>query len=302
MTDLDSLARRQHSLLTTPQLRSAGLTDKQIRVRIERGDLIRVRSQVLRTMGGPVTRHQAWLAAILAAESDCVLSHGSAAVLWGFRGFADASNDAVHLLTTEGRPRLAGVRAHMTKFLPGHHRTRVDRIPVTSAARTLVDACGLVSLRALEWSVDDAIRNETLHLPKLVRCAQEVPFSGRRKLRPIRLVLADRVPGYNPGDSKEEFDVLRVLKRAGFPLPVQHFKIILEGKTLELDYAWPETKHCLEYQGKKWHDMKSDFDRDYSRFRLIQRSEWTPWPLTKATTPNELCAIAAIATARLQAA
>lgn len=302
LNDLDRLARRQHSLVTTAQLRSTGLSDKQIRVRIERGDLIRVRTNVLRMRGGPITRRQAWLAAVLAAEVPCVLGHGSAAALWGFRGFDDASDDAIHLLTTGCRPHLHGVRAHHTLFLPDHHITRVDSIPVTNAARTLIDACGLVSPIRLERAIDDALRHKSLHLPKLVRAVEEVPRSGRRRSRPIRLALAARVPGYDPGGSAEELDVMEVLKRTGLPLPSQQVRVRLEGHEFVLDYAWKGSMHCLEHLGKHWHAMKSDFDRDYERFRILQRGGWTPWPLTATTTANELRAIQTIATAALLAA
>lgn len=303
MNTLDRLAQRQHSLLTPSQLRSSGLSDKQIQIRVGRGELIRVRCNALRTRGAPETREQAWLAAVLAAQSVCVVGHATAAELWRFRGFEGASDDAIHLLTTETRPKLRGVRAHHTTFLPDHHRTKVRRIPVTNAARTLIDVCGLVPPHHLGRAIDDALRRKSLHLPKLVRCAEEVPWSGRRRIRPIRMALAERVPGYDPGGSAEELDVLEVLRRTGFPLPVQRYRVRIEGKLYELDYAWPDTKHCLEYQGKHWHQMVTDFDDDYERMRRLQRNAWTVWPLTKnKTSPNELCAIQAIACARIVAA
>lgn len=305
MTDLhnlDHLARRQHSLLTTRQLNAAGLSNSQVQRLVQRGELIRVRRGVMRTMGGPITREQSWMAATLAAEGECLLSHGCAAALWDFRRLAHAADGGIDLLTDGPRPGLAGVRAHMTRHLPDRHRTRRNHIPVTSAARTLIDTCGLISFVGFERTVDTAMRQKKLRLPDLARCAEEVPLSGRRRIRPVKLLLAGRVKGYDPGGSNEELDVLRTLKRAGFPLPVQQYRVELEGRTMYLDFAWPETMHCLEYQGKHWHDMKSDFDRDYERFRILQRSPWTPWPLTKSTSANELCAIGEIACADLLAA
>ncbi|MBI2170285.1 MAG: type IV toxin-antitoxin system AbiEi family antitoxin domain-containing protein [Actinobacteria bacterium] len=300
---LDRLAQKQHSLLTTAQLGSVGLTRHQIERLVRLGHLIPVRPRVYRTLGGEVTRRQAWHAAVLASQADCVLSHACATVLWGLRGFDRLDLDAIDLLTTDVRPKVAGVRAHLTKFLPGHHRTKVDHIPVTSVARTLVDACGLLPFPRYERAIDDALRRQLVTLPGLTRCAHEVPFSGRRKIRPVRLALAERVPGYDPGGSNEELDVLRILKRAGYPLPVQQFRVRLEGRAFELDYAWPDTMHCLEHLGKHWHEQKTDFDDDYRRFRILQRGGWTVWPLTKGkTTPNEICAIAAVASAPSRAA
>lgn len=298
---LDSLARRQHGLVTVDQLHGAGFGRRAILTSISAGRFIRVRPRVLRIAGTDVTRRQTWLAAVLSARAGVVLSHGCAAALWCFRGFPDP--EVIDLLTTgQVRPQMTGVRAHFTKQLPDHHRTKVTHIPVTSAARSLVDACGLVPFPLFERALDDLLRRNALRLPVLAKCAEEVPVPGRRKISPVRRALAERVPGYNPGGSDAELDVLRGLRRAGLPLPVQQYRVELEGKTFVLDYAWPETKHCLEYQGKAWHAMASDFHRDYERFRILQRHGWRPWPLTSRTTSNELVAIATEACAGFRAA
>lgn len=161
--------------------------------------------------------------------------------------------------------------------------------------RTLIDACGLIYFSAFERSVDDALRRQIVRLPRLVSTFEAIPISGRRRRRPMERVVADRLPGFHPGGSGEELDVMRILKRAGIsPLPIQQYRIVVEGFTYYLDYAWPDTMTALEYDGRDFHTRVSDFHDDQDRIRRIQRAHWTRWPITKRTSPNEIIAVAMI--------
>jgi hypothetical protein len=293
---VDRIAGSHHGLITLSQLRELGFTEKAVRWAVADGRLQSMRPGVFRVTGARLTRDQAWMAAVLATDGRAVLSHGSAAVAWALKGFRAV--DGIDLLV-EGnrRVRLDGVRSHWTSRLPSRDRTRVRAIPVTTGERTLVDACGLVHPRALGRSVDDALRRRIITLPGLVRCAASVPLSGRRKSRPIREVLGERVDGYDPGGSAEELDVMKVLRRhAVRPLPRQQYRVKVGGRTFLLDYAWPETRHALEYLGAHWHGTPSAVHDDSERTRLLQRDRWTLWPLTKHLSVVELLAIADVAT------
>ncbi len=232
---------------------------------------------------------------MLAADADVVVSHGSAAAAWRFRGFHVP--DAIDLLTSGVRPALEGVRGHHTKWLPRRDRARLRRVPVTSSARTLIDACGLLAFPQYERAVDDALRHKRLHLPSLVRTFEDIPVSGRRKRWPAERLIAERVPGFNPGGSPAELDVLKILKRAGIsPLPEQQYRVVIEGHEHFLDYAWPETRQALEYDGVDFHTMVVDVHRDRDRQRRVQRAGWTLWPVTKRTRESEIVAVGIHAT------
>jgi hypothetical protein len=293
---VDRLARTQIGLVTRAQLQGFGLSDHGLRWAVTESRLVPVRRGVCRVAGVPTSQDQAWLAAVLASPPGHVLSHGSVARAWGLRGFV--LPDRIDVLNEgRSRTRLEGVQGHRTERLPPRDRTSVRRIPATTVERTFVDACGYVTPRMLGRSVDDAVRRGLMTLDGLIRCAASVPLSGRRASRPIRAVLAERVPGYDPGGSAEELDVMRVLREAGIrPLPVQQYRIRIGGQSFRLDYAWPDTKHSIEYLGAAWHGTPSALHDDSARRVLLQRGGWTEWPVTAYTNRVEIVAIGEIAT------
>ncbi len=242
-----------------------------------------------------MSQDQAWLAAVLGARVRCVLSHGTAAAVWGLERF-DVP-DRIDLLTMQRPPRIPGVRGHETLWLPKRDVARIRHLPTTSAARTFIDASNLLDVQALGRSVDDARRRRLLTLPRLVACFDEVPWSGRRPSRNMREVLKERVPGFDPGGSEPELDVLRVLRRAGIrPLPRQQYRVVIDGHTYVVDYAWPETKHVIEYLGARIHGTPSAVHRDSSRTQRLLHAGYTVWPVTSETTENQIIAIGVTAT------
>src|SRR4051812_32854737 len=76
------LAERQHGVVSRAQLLAVGVTDRMIRRRLERRQLYRLHTRVYSISKRP-DEAGFFLAAVLASSG--VLSHGSAAALWGLR-------------------------------------------------------------------------------------------------------------------------------------------------------------------------------------------------------------------------
>jgi hypothetical protein len=78
------LARRQHYAVAREQLLELGLGAEAIRHRLAEGRLYRWRWRGIYAVGRPeLDRHGAWMAALRACGPAAVLSHESAAALWG---------------------------------------------------------------------------------------------------------------------------------------------------------------------------------------------------------------------------
>jgi hypothetical protein len=295
-THAERLARRQHGLVTLRQLHALGVGRHAAAWAVTDRQLVPVRPGVFRFAGVPVSQDQAWLAAVLAARGDAVLSHRSAAAAWGFRHF-DVPEGIDLLVAGASRPRMAGVRGHTTLVLPREHRTSMRDIPITTAERTLLDVCDALPLRQMGRVLDDALRRKLARLPRLVRTFDEAPVSGRRPSGPMADLLRTRLPGFDPGGSGAELDVMRILRRAGItPLPKQQHRVRVEGRTYILDYCWPQTRHVIEFDGTGGHNTDSARHDDRERLRRLQRAAYIVWPVTEVTPHAELVAIGLEAT------
>src|SRR5215216_2261434 len=79
-----ALARRQYGVVSRKQLLDLGFTAKAIRHRVARGRLHVVMRGVYAVGRPSLEREGRWMAAVLACGEEAMLSHRSAAALWGF--------------------------------------------------------------------------------------------------------------------------------------------------------------------------------------------------------------------------
>lgn len=293
MTDLDVLDRlagRQEGLLTTWEMRAAGLSPAAIRHLANTGRIIRVRPGVYRMAGAPVTRNMILLAAVLAARSKAVISHVSAAHEHAIPGF-DAPPQIDLLTTHPDRVRLDGVRGHTTFSLPPSHTTARRGLPLTTVERTLIDVCGHLPGRSFFETADELRRREQLSSGRLAVTMHEVPASGRRRSAIVWRFL--HRPEVHPGGSQRELDVLEAIRSAGLPLPVQQWKVRLPtGRSARLDFAYPDVMEALEFLGFDPHGrLLTRFHNDAARTRMLQELGWRLWPVTAWTSTDELLAV-----------
>src|SRR6185503_6023634 len=113
--EIVGLAMRQQGLLTHAQLRSLGVGRRTIDRWLASGRLRAVHLDVYGLGPRPLTMHGKWLAAVLAMGPGSVLSHESAAALWGL-----ARNrpkvDVTAPRGRQGRPGRRAIRLHRCKL------------------------------------------------------------------------------------------------------------------------------------------------------------------------------------------
>ena len=281
---VDGVARRQDGLVTTWQLAELGFSKRQLRALVAQGQLVPVRRGVFRLCGVPPSWHTSALAAVLAAGGGAVLSHRSAAVLWGLLERSESTGPIE--ITKQRHSRLTGVVTHVHR-IAAVEITTYRGIPVTTPERTLLDlAESIEDERELGRLCDEALRRRITTVGRLHAAAQRHAGPGRRRLAPIRAVLADRVQGYDPGANEWEQRMDRMWDRLGLPAAERQFRIRAGRRTYRVDRAIVGLRIAVEWNGFDPHGYRSSMDRDSDRRAELAAAGWHVLEFTAKSRPE----------------
>jgi predicted transcriptional regulator of viral defense system len=250
------LASSQHGVVARRQLSEIGLGEESIRGMLEAGQLLPLRREVYVAGHLQVSRRGRWMAAVLACGDGAVLSHESAACLWGLQGdrrLVDVNADCGR----QGRLRREGVRLHRCKL---HHGDRLvwDGVPVTTVARTLFDLSEVVDYQRLKRAWEEADRLKLLRLGELERVVER--GRGRRALRPVRRILGElRAPARTRSPLEDRF----LTFCEGHRLPAPATNVLVLGH--EVDALWPDARLIVELDSWEYHGHRAAFQRDRAR-------------------------------------
>src|SRR3954451_21282457 len=154
------------------------------------------------------------MAAVLAGRAGAVLSHRSAAALWGLRGTARARIDVT---VTGHKGRREGTEYHEI-VLPGDEVTVHNGIPVTNPARTLFDLAAVVTEQQLQHALNEAeIRRLASPLPLDALIARHPRRKGTAALK--RVLGKQREIGETITKSRMERRFLELVDAHGLPRP-----------------------------------------------------------------------------------
>jgi hypothetical protein len=243
------VAARQHGNITRRQLLDLGLDDSAISYRLRIGRLHRAHRGVYSVGHPPVKPIERAAAAVLACGCDAVLSHGSAASLWGFaKGWRTPFEVSTPTLR---RPR--AIRTHRSSTLTRPDITKHLGIRVTSPARTLLDCAERLSDAALTRMVNEARLSNYLHLADLAELLERVPrHPSARRLKPFV-----ENPG-NPTRSGLEDDFPEFCECHDLPVPEMNARV--GGREADAVF-WPE-RLSVELDGYEYHSGRDAFERD----------------------------------------
>jgi very-short-patch-repair endonuclease len=253
-------ARRQHGAVSWRQLQAAGLSAGAVAHRVRRGWLRQVHRGVY--LVGPLEApHTRAMAATLAVGPGALVSHDSAAHLWGFSPTHDGPIH-VTLPGREGRHR-PGLRVHtVTRVHPDDIAAR-HGIPATSPARTLLDLATLLSPRELARATDEA---------RVHRLVTDASLDGEFKRYPrhrgaeaLRHAL-----GHEPTFTRSHAErrLLELIRAAGLPPPEVNARIAGH----EVDFLWRARHLVVEVDGFAYHSSRRAFARDRRRDADLTRA------------------------------
>jgi hypothetical protein len=195
-----------------------------------------------------VGRRGWWMAAVLACGPEALLSHHSAAALWGIRRAKpkDVRKADVHVVVPRGKPRRrCGIRAHRREEHGAPARREVDRIPVTHPVATLVDIAADLPDGQLEAAVNEADHLQLVNPERLRQTIDALPpWPGAKRLRE----LLDR-PTLTLTTTELERLFLPLAFEAGLPAP--RTQTWLDG--YRVDFHWPDLDLVVEADSLRYH-------------------------------------------------
>jgi hypothetical protein len=199
---------------------------------------------------------------------EALVTGRSAAVLWG----VDLAGpwDDVEVTVPEGAHprRISGLRVRRA-VVPPDQRWRRAGIPVTTPEATAVRLAGSLFGDEAVIAVDRMVASGIVDLEpvRALAAVQRGPGSARAR---SMCALADGLAG-----SPQETRLRLLIGRSGLPRPVAQYHVMVNGRPVaRVDFAWPDKKIALEYDGL-WHADEKQFAKDRRRLNRLREAGWT---------------------------
>jgi len=210
------------------------------------------------------------MAAVLACDPSAVISHVSAAELWGLIGSVSSDID-VTAPNRRGRTPV-GIVAHRDGTLQETDRTRLNGIPCTTVARTLLDLAAVLSPWELRKAISEAEVLGLLNIPEVRALIRRC--RGRRGVARLRLCIDELDPSTKRTRSELERIFLALCKRAGLPQPEVNVRLEAAGIRLRPDFLWRDARLIIETDSRKFHGTASAFELDRQREQRFFAAGW----------------------------
>lgn len=262
-------AAEHHHLIT----RAAWIGDRRRTSRsfdraIHAGVLVRVDRNVAALAGTSLTPERRIAAAVLSYGRPCLVSHRSAAFLWGapVRG-----TDPVDLLTTTGLgwSERTGLRIHRPTDLRWAHAVKQRGIEVTAPLRTLADL-GAVDRAAVGPTLEAMLIAGLVTVPTVERTIALHRKRGRPGLRALEAAVVGLPLGRKPPDSVLEPAAARVFANAG----IRGWTFHPRALGYELDFGFLAERVDVEVDGWTFHRSPASFEGDRRRDAALVAAGW----------------------------
>lgn len=277
-------ARTQLGLITTAQLRAAGMSRQAVTRRVASGVLVRVGARTLRVAAAPPGLEVDVLAACL--DLDAVASHRTAAWL---HGLLPSPGPLVDVTVAKGRTMgsaaaTEGLRVHSSTNLPAGHIVRVGAVPTTSVARSLLGLAALdpreIDDECLTSVIEEAVRTRRASDRWLWWLLEERRCRGRNGVLRFEQALARR-SALGPTESWLERELLRLIDEAGLPKPAVQRRIGRRGAFVaRVDLLYESERVVLEALGYASHSSRAQVSADAARASALQLAGFDVHQLT----------------------
>lgn len=278
---------RHHGIISGRAARIAGISDKALRHRLDRGELVRLAPGVYRLRHHPPTwRSNLWAAIVEVDPAAAVVSHRSAARLHGLWAYRDADDVEITVLRVrDHRAKLS--RLHTTSLLDVDHFVELEGFPVTSLARTIFDLCGDPDHRPLKSEgqrhahrlrmlkvANDAMRRQGLTVQRELAVLAAIGKRGRSGTALVRELFQEMGCDYVPDESDLETVFSELCKNAALPAPEKQVRLGDQAGFIgRVDFVFRDAAVVVEIDSQ-WHDGPLDRAADADRDRRLVADGW----------------------------
>jgi hypothetical protein len=281
-----AIATGQLGAFTRAQANDVGLSDRQLRSRVQSGILIQTGPNSFRYAGAPTSLISELADTVMSIGGEVWCSGPTAAALHSFDGYS--LRRPFHLLV----PRCRNVtrhnaQVHRADVIDLIDRATVDGLPATSASRTLIDLARTADASQLTSALDSALRDGLTSEAALHRRLATTRSQGRHGLPLLHEVLAGHEVTRG-GQSWLEREYLRLLAEAGLPRPdTQSVLSRAKDRLVRVDCRFSGTPVVVELLGYRFHRSRSQMSRDAERSNALLADGFLPYQFTYAQVVSE---------------
>lgn len=275
--ELFRTAATQDSVFTIDDARRAGLSRKQIDLRVSKL-WTPLHRGVYAVTGVALTTRGKLRAACLAGAPNAATSHRAGAAFYEVPGgdhtIAEV-NGPRHLRTT-----CSGIIVHETKRIdPGDIRL-IDGIPVMRPERVLIELASIYkSPPFIETVLHTMMRKKLVTIDSTVSVFRRLARRGRPGIAVTRAVLEQFDSSVALTESPPETKLLHIMRSAGLGRVIPQQKIYDKHGNFvaRADIGLPDIRATVEYDSDQEHGDLISIGRDNDRRNRVFAAEWTPF-------------------------
>lgn len=212
------LASRQASAFAREQVLAAGASDPMIARRLRSGRWTRAHPGVyVLTGSSPSWIQDVWCTWLAVGPRATVTHVGPAAPR---RGAGSATADHPDG-SARGHARVAGAMVHQIDDLAPMYTSSMNGLPVSRAARAVVEVAATVGERRLGDIVDDVLWRRRASMLQVSACLRQVARPGKPGIAKLARVLDALSDGPVPAGSDLERSMFGALAASGLPTPAR---------------------------------------------------------------------------------
>lgn len=208
------------------------------------------------------------MAAVLAGGDGAVLSHRSAAALWGLLSDGGRWPE----ITIRKPPRRRPAITIHSSSLPADEVGEQRGIPVTTVARTLLDLAADLDRHRLKQAIDKAEIRRLGDRAPLTALVER--YSGRRGVANLRTIIAEGRIGFDITREELELRFAAFVDNFDLPRPEVNAPLLAGGAPIEVDCLWRDQRLIVELDSRTFHDTGPAFERDRARDRALMADGW----------------------------